>query len=131
MKTSIKLSALFVLLTAGVFATTTAKASVDPNDIAPKAKEVVSFKALANDRGLKVNFAKSESGKSVVKVYNKNNELLLKDIVPSKTDVSKGYVLNGLEDGEYTMEITTDNQVVKKSIHVYQDGDQKSFYIAQ
>ncbi|HEX8020321.1 hypothetical protein [Mucilaginibacter sp.] len=51
--------------------------------------------------------------------------------MPSKTDVSKGYVLNGLEDGEYTMEITTNNQVVKKSIHVYQDGDQKSFYIAQ
>ncbi|QTE34868.1 hypothetical protein J3L18_17100 [Mucilaginibacter gossypii] len=131
MKTSIKLSALFVLLTAGVFATTTAKAFVDPNDVTPKAKEVVSFKALDHDRGLTVNFAKSESGKSMVKVYNKDNELLLKDIVPSKTDVSKGYVLTGLADGEYTMEIYTNNQVVKKSIHVYQDGDQKSFYIAQ
>ncbi|WP_413669812.1 hypothetical protein ACEN9X_07665 [Mucilaginibacter sp. Mucisp86] len=131
MKTSIKLSALFVLLTAGVFATTVAKADEGNADITPKAKEVVSFKALDHDRGLKVNFAKTESGKSVVKVYNKDNELLLKDIVPSKTDVSKGYVLNGLADGEYTMEIYTNNQVVKKSIHVYQDGDQKSFYIAQ
>lgn len=131
MKTSIKLSALFVLLTAGVFATTAAKANEDKADVTPKAKEVVSFKALDHDRGLKVNFAKSESGRSTVKVYNKDNELLLKDIVPSKTDVSKGYVLTGLEDGEYTMEITTDKQVVKKSIHVYQDGDQKSFYIAQ
>jgi len=131
MKTSIKLSALFVLLTAGVFATKVAKADEGNADVTPKAKEVVSFKALDHDRGLKVNFAKSESGKSVVKVYNKDNELLLKDIVPSKTDVSKGYVLTGLEDGEYTMEITTNNQVVKKSIHVYQDGDQKSFYIAQ
>lgn len=131
MKTSIKLSALFVLLTAGVFATTAAKAGEDKIDVAPKAKEVVSFKALDHDRGLKVNFAKTENGKSVVKVYNKDNDLLLKDIVPSKTDVSKGYVLTGLEDGEYTMEVTTDKQVVKKSIHVYQDGDQKSFYIAQ
>jgi len=131
MKTSIKLSALFVLLTASVFATTVAKADEGGADVTPKAKEVVSFKALDHDRGLKVNFAKTENGKSVVKVYNKNNELLLKDIVPSKTDVSKGYVLTGLEDGEYTMEITTNNQIVKKSIHVYQDGDQKSFYIAQ
>ncbi len=131
MKTSIKLSALFVLLTAGVFATTAAKADEGKVDVTPKAKEVVSFKALDHDRGLKVNFAKSESGRSTVKVYNKDNELLLKDIVPSKTDVSKGYVLTGLEDGEYTMEITADKQVVKKSIHVYQDGDQKSFYIAQ
>ena len=131
MKTSIKSSALFVLLTAGVFATTVAKADEGNADVTPKAKEVVSFKALDHDRGLKVNFAKTESGKSVVKVYNKDNELLLKDIVPSKTDVSKGYVLNGLADGEYTMEIYTNNQVVKKSIHVYQDGDQKSFYIAQ
>jgi hypothetical protein len=131
MKTSIKLSALFVLLTTGVFATTVAKADEGKIDITPKAKEVVSFRALDHDRGVKVDFAKSESGKSIVKVYNKNNELLLKDVVPSKTDVSKGYVLTGLEDGEYTMEITTNNQVVKKSIHVYQDGDQKSFYIAQ
>jgi hypothetical protein len=131
MKTSIKLSALFVLLTTGVFATAVAKADEGKIDITPKAKEVVSFRALDHDRGVKVDFAKSESGKSIVKVYNKNNELLLKDVVPSKTDVSKGYVLTGLEDGEYTMEITTNNQVVKKSIHVYQDGDQKSFYIAQ
>lgn len=131
MKTSIKLSALFVLLTAGVFANKVAKADEGKADVTPKAKEVVSFKALDHDRGLKVNFAKSESGRSMVKVYNNDNELLLKDIVPSKTDVSKGYVLTGLEDGEYTMEITTDKQVVKKSIHVYQDGDQKSFYIAQ
>jgi hypothetical protein len=131
MKTSIKLSALFVLLTAGVFATTAAKASVDPNDVAPKAKEVVSFKALDHDRGIQLNFLKSENGKSVVRFYNKNNELILKDYVTNKTEVSKGYVLTGLEDGEYTMEITTNNQVVKKSIHVYQDGDQKSFYIAQ
>jgi hypothetical protein len=131
MKTSIKLSALFVLLTAGVFATTAAKATEVPADVTPKAKEVVTFKALDHDRGIKVDFAKSESGRSFVKVYDKNNELLLKDVVPSKTDVSKGYVLTSLEDGDYTMEIYTNNQVVKKSIHVYQDGDQKSFYIAQ
>ncbi|UOE50216.1 hypothetical protein MTO98_03915 [Mucilaginibacter sp. SMC90] len=131
MKTSLKLSALFVLLTAGVFATTVAKADEGKIDVAPKAKEVVSFKALDHDRGIQLNFLKSEDGKSFVRFYNKNNELILKDYVTNKTEVSKGYVLTELEDGEYTMEVTTNNQVVKKSVHVYRDGDQKSFYIAQ
>jgi hypothetical protein len=129
MKTSIKLSALFVLLTAGVFATTVAKAA--DGHPAPKAKAVVTFNALDHDRGIKLSIPKSESGRSFVKVYNKQKEVLLQDFVPSKADVTKGYVLTGLEDGDYTMEITTDNQVVKKAIHVYQDGDQKSFYIAE
>ena len=86
MKASIKLSALFFLLSAGVFATTAAKAA----DVTPKAKEVVSFSVLGNDRGIKLNLAKSESGKSFVRVYNKQNELLLKDYVSTKTDAAKG-----------------------------------------
>lgn len=127
MKASIKLSALFFLLSAGVFATTTAKAS----DVTPKAKEVVSFSVLGNDRGIKLNLAKSESGKSFVRVYNKQNELLLKDFVSTKTDAAKGYVLSELPDGDYTLEISTNNQVVKKTLHVYQDGAQQSFFIVQ
>jgi len=127
MKTSIKLSALFFLLTAGVFATTAAKAA----DVTPKAKEVVSFRALDHDRGVKLTIAKSDKGRSFVRVYSKHNELLLKDVVSTKTDVERGYVLTDLEDGDYIMEVKTDNQVVKKTLHVYEDGDQKTFFIYQ
>jgi hypothetical protein len=101
MKTSIKLSALFFLLSAGVFAATTANAK----DVTPKAKEVVTFKALDHDRGVKLTLAKS--------------------------DVERGYVLTDLEDGDYIMEVTTNNQVVKKTLHVYEENDQKTFFIYQ
>ncbi|SDH84522.1 hypothetical protein ACRQ5D_13905 [Mucilaginibacter sp. P25] len=127
MKTSIKLSALFLLLSAGVFATTAAKAV----DVTPKAKEVVTFKALDHDRGVKLILAKSENGRSFIRVYSKQNELLLKDVVSTKTDVERGYVLTNLEDGDYIMEVKTNNQVVKKTLHVYEDGDQKTFFIYQ
>jgi uncharacterized lipoprotein YajG len=127
MKTSIKLSALFLLLSAGVFATTAAKAA----DVTPKVKEVVSFSVLGNDRGIKMDFAKSESGKSFVRVYSKENELLLKDYVSTKKDAAKGYVLSELADGDYKIQINSNNQVVTKTLHVYHDGDQQSFFIVQ
>jgi hypothetical protein len=127
MKTSIKLSALFFLLSAGVFATTAAKAA----DVTPKAKEVVSFRALDHDRGVKLTIAKSDKGRAFVRVYSKQNELLLKDVVSTKTDVERGYVLTNLEDGDYVMEVKTDNQVVKKTLHVYEENDQKTFFIYQ
>jgi hypothetical protein len=125
MKTSIKLSALFFLLSAGVFATTAANAK----DVTPKVKAAVTFSALDHDRGVKLNLAKSESGRSFVRVYSIHNELLLKDVVSTKQDVEKGYVLTDLENGDYIMEIKTNNQVIKKTIHVYEDGDQKTFFI--
>jgi hypothetical protein len=125
MKTSIKLSALFFLLSAGVFATTAVKAA----DVTPKAKEVVSFRALDHDRGVKLTIAKSDKGRAFVRVYSKQNELLLKDVVSTKTDVERGYVLTNLEDGDYVMEVKTDNQVVKKTLHVYEENDQKTFFI--
>ncbi|HEX8019464.1 hypothetical protein [Mucilaginibacter sp.] len=130
MKTSIKLSALFFLLSAGVFATTAAKAA-DVTDVTPKAKEVVSFRALDHDRGVKLTIAKSDKGRAFVRVYSKQNELLLKDVVSTKTDVERGYVLTNLEDGDYIMEVKTDNQVVKKTLHVYEENDQKTFFIYQ
>ncbi|PWK74137.1 hypothetical protein LX99_03938 [Mucilaginibacter oryzae] len=127
MKTSIKLSALFFLLSAGVFAATAAKAA----DVTPKAKEVVSFSVLGNDRGIKMEFAQSVSGKSVVRVYNNENELLLKDNVSTKTAATKGYVLSELADGDYKIQINSNNQVVTKTLHVYHDGEQQSFFIVQ
>ena len=130
MKTSIKLSALFFLLSAGVFATTVANAK-DNTDVTPKAKETVTFNVLNNDRGLKVNIAQSQSGKTFVRFYNNQKELLMKDYVSSKTAVTKGYVLSDLDSGDYTLEIASDNNVVKKTVRVYQDGDQKSFYFVQ
>jgi hypothetical protein len=130
MKTSIKLSALFFLLSAGVFATNAAQAK-DNTDLTPKAKQTVSYDLLDHDRGLKVTLAKSESGRTYVRFYNKDNQLLMKDVVNTKTDVSKGYVFSELDLGEYKLEITTDGKVTNETVRIYQDGDDKLFYIAQ
>ena len=130
MKTSIKLSALFFLLSAGVFATNAAQAK-DNTDLTPKAKQTVSYDLLDHDRGLKLTLAKSESGRTYVRFYNKDNQLIMKDVVNTKTDVSKGYVFSELDLGEYKLEITTDGKVTNETVRIYQDGDNKSFYIAQ
>ncbi|MEO3405359.1 hypothetical protein AAFN85_15725 [Mucilaginibacter sp. CAU 1740] len=130
MKTSIKLSALFFLLSAGVFATNAAQAK-DNTDLTPKAKQTVSYDLLDHDRGLKLTLAKSESGRTYVRFYNKDNQLIMKDVVNTKTDVSKGYVFSELDLGEYKLEITTDGKVTNETVRIYQDGDNKLFYIAQ
>ncbi|AYL98795.1 hypothetical protein [Mucilaginibacter celer] len=127
MKTSIKLSALFLLLTAGVFATNAASAK----DNTPKVKQTVSYDALDNDRGLKLTLTKSESGRTYVRFYNNHDELLMKDVVDTKAAVSKGYVFSELDLGDYTLEISTDGKVTKETVHIYQDGDNKAFYIVQ
>jgi hypothetical protein len=130
MKTSIKLSALFFLLSSGVFATNAAQAK-DNTDLTPKAKQTVSYDLLDHDRGLKLTLAKSESGRTYVRFYNKDNQLIMKDVVNTKTDVSKGYVFSELDLGEYKLEITTDGKVTNETVRIYQDGDDKLFYIAQ
>ncbi|PWK76433.1 hypothetical protein LX99_03299 [Mucilaginibacter oryzae] len=130
MKTSIKLSALFFVLSTIVFAANTASAK-DNTDINPKVKQTVSYDLLDHDRGLKLTMAKSESGRTYVRFYSNDGQLIMKDVVNTKTAVSKGYVFSELDLGDYNLEIASDGKVIKETVHVYLDGDQKSFYIAQ
>jgi len=118
MKTSIKLTALLLLASAGVFAATPART------VKAEGPEVT-ISSLAANNGVAVNAA----DKSVVIIYDQFKNVLRKDVLAGNT--SKGYILSALENGDYTMEVTANKQTVKKDIHVYEEGKTKTFLIKQ
>jgi len=119
MKTSIKLTALLLLASAGLFAATpvkSAKADVP----------AVTISTLASNKGVAV---KAADAKSLVMIYDQDKNVLRKDVLAS--NASKGYILNKLENGDYTMEVTANNQTVKKNIHVYEEDGAKTFIVQE
>jgi hypothetical protein len=124
MKNSIKLSALFFLLSAGIFATTAASAKSHN----PKTNDVITVSAMKKNLGVAVNIIKTDEGKSVVRIYDKENHILLKDFLPNKAEASKGYILTNLENGDYTFEVTSNKEVVTKTVHVYDEDQKRTFF---
>ncbi len=126
MKASIKLTALFLLASTGLFAATPAKST---HRVTPPAKDMITFSTLSSSRGIAVSVDKNESGKAIVMIYDNDKNVLRKDILTSGRATEKGYVLNTLDNGDYTIEVTTNKHVVKKAIHVYNEGENKMFII--
>jgi hypothetical protein len=126
MKNSIKLSALFLLLSAGIFATTSANAKEHTDSV--KSEANVTMSAMAKGRGIYVNVLNTDDRKSYVMVFDQEDNILLKDFLPNKAAVTKGYVLNELDNGNYTIAVISNNEVVKKRVHVYLENNQKTFF---
>jgi hypothetical protein len=126
MKNSIKLSALLLLFSAGLFAAAPKK-PVSPKT--PSIKGMVTFSTLATRRGIEVKVDKNAPGKAIVMIYNWNNDVVWKDVMKNKPGMEKGmdkaFILNQLDNGNYTVEVTLNKQVVKKIAHVYYRGDAK------
>ena len=127
MKTSIKLTALLVLASTSIFAATPSKTK----DPVAKAKEEITFSSLPSQMGIDVKVARSDEGKAIVMFYDQDHNVILKDVLPTSGTVEKGYILSKLENGDYTMEVTLNKQVVKKAIHVYDEDQTKTFIILQ
>jgi hypothetical protein len=125
MKNSIKLTALFLLASAGLFAA----ASAQP--VVPAKADVITFSSLSSERGIDVKVEKTAPGKAIVAIYDQDGNVLRKDVVKSDKAFDKAYILNQLEDGDYTLEVTSHGQVVKKAIHVYEEGSTKMFIVKE
>ena len=120
MKKSITLAALLLVLGTSVFAA------------APvKSHDEVSFTSLPADKGFGVKIAKQEAGKSVVMIYDKDNNVIFKDLLSKGPDAEKGYIISNLENGDYTVEVASNKQVVKKQLHVYDEGQTKSYIFVE
>jgi len=119
MKHTIKLTALFLLAATGLFAAVPAKALTAD---APS----VTFSSLAANKGIAI---KTADAKSIVMIYDQDKNVLRKDVLAG--NVTKGYVLNKLENGDYTIEVTTNNKIIKKNIHVYDEDKTKMFIIQE
>ena len=127
MKTSIKLTALLLLASTGIFAATPS------NTKAPAAKpeSYITFSSMPSKMGIAVKVARSDAGKAIVMFYDQDHNVILKDVLPASGTMEKGYILSKLENGDYTMEVTLNKQVVKKAIHVYDEDQTKTFIILQ
>jgi hypothetical protein len=122
MKNSIKLTALFLLLSTGLFAAAPSKT------IGRKAvsmKGMISFSTIPSKRGVEVKINRDAPGKAIVMIYNYENDLVWKDVLKKNKGMEKAYILNQLDNGNYTVEVTLNKQVVKKTAHVYYKGDSK------
>jgi len=121
MKNSFKLTALFLLATTGLFAAVPSKTKTK---VALK-RDMVSFSALPSRRGIEIKVNKDAPGKAIVMIYNYENDVVWKDVMKDNKSMEKGYILNQLDNGNYTIEVTLNKQVVKKTAHVYYKGDSK------
>lgn len=127
MKKSIKLTALALLLSAGVFAGTPNK----PTTHMPAGRmDKIVFYTLPSQSGIDLRIKKAEPGKTIVIIRDNDGNVLQKDVMTG-ADVRRGYVLNQLDEGDYSIEISSNNQVFKREIHIYNEGPVKSFIVKQ
>jgi hypothetical protein len=122
MKKFIKLTGLMLLACAGVFASGPAKPG-SHKVTTPKA--MVSFSTLPSKRGLEIMVDKNVTGKAIVTIYNYENDVVWRDALSKKRGTEKAFILNELDNGNYTVEVSLNKQNVRKIAHVYYKGDSK------
>lgn len=117
MKTSIGLTALALLFSAGAFAATPKphhhKTEMNMN------KPVVSIIPLKEDRGFAARIDKMDDNKTVVIVYNNDGDAIFKDRLSNNRMGEKKYLLRDLDDGKYTLEVYSKGRDVKTNFFIY------------
>ena len=124
MKKSITLAALLLALGTSVFA---APGKPKHHGI----ENEVAFVPLKTDDGFGVMVDKPTPGKTVLIVYDNDHNVIYKDLLSKNAQGAKEYSVSSLENGDYTVEIVTDKQSEKKQMHVYEDGQEKSYIFLQ
>jgi hypothetical protein len=124
MKNSIKLTALLVLASVSVFAANPAKATVPAGD-------KISFSALPSHQGVDIKVQSASAAKAIVIISDQDGNVIFKDAMPAYKEMEKGYILNQLDNGDYTIEVIADHQTVTKDVHVYDEDGAKEFIISE
>jgi hypothetical protein len=126
MKRSTNLLLVLLLLSANLFAVVPTKTVYYNN--AQKTSEIT-FSTLPSKKGIEVKFKKGTEGKAVIIIYDNDKNVLRKDVLSDAKSLEKGYILTTLDNGDYTVEVTLNKMVMKKAIHVYNEGQSKMFII--
>jgi len=122
MKKKLSLSALLIFAAAGLCAAVPVK-PVKGND--PTIKSMIKFAQLPTKRGIEIKLAPDAPGKAVVLIYNWNNDVVWKDALSPKKGMDRAFILSMLDNGNYTVEVMLNKQIVEKTAHVYYKGDTK------
>src|SRR5579859_6478585 len=112
MKKSIALAALLAVLGTSVFAATTVKSGDGSTD-------EISFVQMKEDNAFGVKIDKETAGKAVVIVYDDAQNVIFKNVLSKGESGEKSYLITSLEAGDYTVEVVSKGQTVKKQMHVY------------
>jgi hypothetical protein len=126
MKKSTRVFMVLFLLSTSLLPAVPAKAASSHNQ--PKSA-TITFSTLPSKNGIAVKFKKGATGKAIVIIYDSGKNVLRKDILSDAKSLEKGYILTSLDNGDYTVEVTLGTDVVKKSVHVYMEGQVKTFLI--
>jgi hypothetical protein len=126
MKKTIKLAALALLLSTGAFAAT----AKTPNKMATGKQDNIVFYTLPSQKGIDLSVKKAEPGTTVVTIYDDEGHVLQKDVM-KKTEIRRGYNFTQLDEGDYSIEISSGGQVFKRKIHIYDEGAVRSFIVQQ
>ena len=77
-------------------------------------------------RGFEIKLNDPMAGKAKVMIYNWDNQIVWKDVLSPKKGLEKAFNLSQLDNGNYTVEVMLNKQLVaKKTAHVYYRGDTK------
>ena len=115
MKKFIKLTALALLLGAGVCTTASAK----PKRHHMGDKTTVSLIPLRTEKGFAVMVDKLEPGKSMVIIYDNDGYPLYKDVLTKDVKGEKKYLFPDLQDGNYTVEVFSKGHDIKTQFFVH------------
>jgi hypothetical protein len=124
MKKTIKLAALFLLASASFATVASAKGTVS-------AEDQISFSSLPSHRGVEIKVNSTAPSKAIVMIYDANDNVIFKDGLPAYKAMQKGYILDQLENGDYTIVVSENKSVVKKEVHVYDENNAKEFIVKQ
>lgn len=117
MKKTIKLSAILFLVSMCTVMTAVAQPkAIDP--ISP-AKNVINFSLSQSNAGVDVSVGKSHSGKVVIIISDEYENVLLKQVLATGKQIEKNYLLYKLDNGDYTIDVTSGKKDVKKQIRIY------------
>ncbi|QKJ28785.1 hypothetical protein HQ865_03090 [Mucilaginibacter mali] len=121
MKTTIKTAIIFsafALLSTGAFAANNMKTDTTANDVSA----TVSY--YDDTFGIDVNIDKATEGDKVVTIYDAAGEVILTDKFEAESaSIKKSYLMTGIAEGSYTIEVKTGTEVVKHSIQLSAEED--------
>lgn len=120
MKKTFAIAALILIAGTSVFA-------APGKSKAPKAN-TVSFTDPAKENSFSVKVA---AEKSVVIIYDQDGNGIFKDQVSKGLPTEKSYNVSNLENGDYTVEIKSEKSDVIQKMHVYDNGQGKSYLFIQ
>jgi hypothetical protein len=115
MKKVINMAVVFVLMNTALFAAIPAQ----PTNVEPPANNKITFHPLPSNAGVDVQVEKKAPGNVIVIILDEYGNVYLKEILPVDQYMKRDYILTKLDNGDYTIEVTSNKKVTRKDLRVY------------